>query len=192
MKAELLFLHRYKQMSLLTGSLDEVDLLDLSQRLYQMIVDKHSLMDTANTRRIPLRFRATAQPPPPAWILDMSAFVSVEDSVDPDVVVGKPMAAYVREMTRDEFLALQVVWIEGKPLTVKHIIGYARNVAGGGHHDPTTQYGEYRALGEQREKIRFGGLPQGVRQLRAIGRIVVRGLLPLYDDITACGLEQSS
>ncbi|MDO8379762.1 hypothetical protein [Phenylobacterium sp.] len=189
MRAEILFLHRFEEISLLVESHEEIDLLDLAGRLYQMIGDKHALMDSANVRGLSLRFRAADQPPPPDWILDISVVFSFEDSVDPAQVEGTPQGEFVREMTKDEFLKLSLLWLNKAPLTIRHIIGYARNVAGGTHHDPTQQHREYAALAEARDFVSVGGSPLGVRQLRAIGRVVVRALQPLYDDIKKHGAE---
>jgi hypothetical protein len=52
MRAEPLFLRRCEQVANFLQSQSEVDLLDIARILRQIMMDNHSLMDTANINRI--------------------------------------------------------------------------------------------------------------------------------------------
>jgi len=174
-----LFIARCEQLEELLKSHDEMSVIDLSGILRQLLVDQHSLIHTVNANKIPIRFSVNkfrelplALPPPTFRIL--------EDGLDPNT--SPPIYPPPVELTLEEFLAHVVLIINGQQHTVKDIIKFAANVAGGVHHDPKPK-ADYVSIKAFSEMFGLGGLPAGVRQLRAISRVTLKTVSPLLDDI---------
>lgn len=171
-------------MAMLVASHDELDLLDLAGLLRKVMCDKHSLMDTANVRKIKVRFEVGCFGPSfgpgddPYW--EYVAFQSLEDGIDPQTSPG----GRTLTLNKDDFLKHEILYIYGKAHTVRDVIRFATNVAGGVHHDPNPNR-EYRLIKAASETLTIGGLPASIRQLKAITRVTLRGLEPLIEDLRA-------
>ena len=156
MDTERLFLRRCEQIALAAASEDEGELIDLSGRLYQMISDRHCLADVVNTGRRKLRFRVVKPAPLPEFLeqyRDAGLMWMNDDSLDPELFEPHQLTNMdVVEITKDEFLALPILTLERRDLTIKEVIGYARNVAGGTHIDPKELYGSYEVLQQFRNR----------------------------------------
>ena len=181
MKPTVLFLERYRQLSVAAEATTEISLLDLGAILRQLLADKHSLVDTANTGRLPLAFVVGEYDP--FWRsipgIPEPTLYSLEDGIDPEDIPN-PVRVI---LTKDGFLAHQIAMSHGNAITIKDLIKYAANVAGGVHHDPSPKV-EYQAVHAASEVFMIGGLPFGIRPLRAIARVTLRALKPLADSIT--------
>ncbi len=179
MEAESLFIRRCERIDLLCRSSDQIDLIDLSVPLYSVMCDQHALMDVVNHNKIKLRFEVGLNPPdPPGWPPPASwTFIH---GLDPYSASTKQPSTFVN---KDDFLGYPVAGIGELTLRVKHVIGYARNVEGGGHFDPRDLYGEYRILRLMGQSEFVAMLPLSLSHLRTIGRIAVRGLQPLVEDV---------
>lgn len=172
-----LFLERCDQVAILLESHKEIELLDLSALLRQLLFDEKSLVDTVNTRPIRLEFRVGAWPP---MFDPLPTHVSLEDELDPET--GPPGISTAITLSRAEFARYPVTYFDGLSISVKDVIRYASNVAGGVHHDPSPRP-EFRIMHALSQQIGWGGLPLGIRQLKAIGRVTLRALYPLIDDV---------
>ena len=174
-----LFIARCEQLTELLHSNDELSAIDLSRILRQLLADQHSLVQTVNANKVPIRFLVNSfreMPqglPPPTFLL-------LEDALDPDT--SPPIYPPPIELTMDDFLNHVVLIIKGQQHTVKDIIRFAANVAGGIHHDPRPKL-EYALIKAFSEMFGLGGLPAGVRQLRAISRVTLKALSPLIEDV---------
>jgi hypothetical protein len=179
MDAYPLFLRRCAQVATLLESHDEGDLLDLSKHLRQLLCDRHSLVETVNRGRgrIPLEFHTGAFSVRPDKI--HPTVLSLEDGIDPQT--RRPGAPSV-VLTHKQFLRHVVLWTPQQSLTVKDVILHAAVVAGGVHHDPYD-----KGLLVRLSTITIGGLPIGIRMLKAIARVTLRGLDPLIKKIEAAG-----
>jgi hypothetical protein len=185
MRSDDLFLRRTEQIAALSQAHDEGSLIDLSGHLYQMLCDKHSLVDTVSKGCVQASFsvNARAREPLPDWLVPLVHYQAAEDLIDPELWPGVEVAP----LSKDDFLKMNVMYIRGQYLTVKHVIGFARNVAGGGHFDPTPQYGPYEALRLWREAPLIHpmaeGYHPGLRQLRSVARVTLRALQPLVETV---------
>lgn len=174
-----LFIARCKQLEELLKSNDELSAIDLSGILRQLLADQHSLVQTVNANKVPIRFlvkKIREMPqglPPPTFLL-------LEDGLDPDT--SPPIYPPPVELTLGDFLNHVVLINKGQRHTVKDIIKFSANVAGGIHHDPRPKV-EYAAIKAFSEMFGIGGLPAGVRQLRAISRVTLKALRPLIEDV---------
>jgi hypothetical protein len=182
MEPNRLFLERCDQMRLLLESHKEIELLDLSAILIQLLWDHKTLVDQVNTkpsggRAHKLKFRVGAWPPNPPG-LPMPVLHSLEDGIDPETSRHGQFVV----LTKDEFPSYPTTYFRGDPITVKEVVRYAANAAGGKHYDPIPKQ-EYEKIHMLSRSVGIGGLPLGVRQLKAIGRVTIRALYPLIEDV---------
>jgi hypothetical protein len=176
MRPEHLFLERCEQMAILLQSHKQIELLDLSGILRQLIADKHSLMDTVNTNNLSIRFHVGKFRNPPD---QFTVLQSLEDGLDPQIRAPNAPSTH---LSKDDFLAHAVIYFKGTPITVRDLIRYMTNVAGGVHHDPKPN-AEYEVMKLLTQQISIGGLPLGVRQLQSVARVTWRAMGPLIEDI---------
>ena len=174
-----LFIARCEQLEELLKSNDELSAIDLSRILRQLLVDQHSLVHTVNVNKIPIRFLVNKFREMPQGLPPLT-FGLLEDGLDPDT--SPPIYPPPVELTLGDFLNCVVLIINGQQHTVKDIIRFAANVAGGIHHDPKPKV-EYAAIKAFSEMFGIGGLPAGSRQLRAISRVTLKALSPLINDV---------
>jgi hypothetical protein len=179
MDADILFLERCNQIQILAQSPREIDVLDIGGRLRQLFMDKIHLISTANKNKIKLRFVVGRFGPMPEQLREGLVWESLEDGVDPTTSPSKlePLL-----LNLDDFLAHHVMTLHGKRILIKDIILFTSNVAGSIHHDPRPKK-EFEALAEFSKYFLVGGMPAGVRTLKAIARVALRGLQPLIDDV---------
>jgi hypothetical protein len=173
-----LFVGRCQQLSDLLASRGELEHLDLAGILRQLLADQHSLVHTVNSGKVPIRFRVGVLNPLPLP-LPRPVYHGLEDGLDPDTArPGKAVAI----VDLEGFLKHTVVIAKDVPHSVKDIIKFAANVAGGIHHDPNPKP-EHQIIAECSSVFGIGGLPACVRQLRSITRVTLKGLAPLLDDV---------
>jgi hypothetical protein len=168
-----LFIDRCEQMAQLLASHKQVELLDLSAILRQLLFDAKSLVDTVNTKPYKLRFHVGM------WRSDPSGttLAALEDGLDPET---SPPGKESTVVTRAQFASYPVVFFQGQRITVKDVIRYAANVAGGVHHDPQPAP-EFLVMQGLSQQFGIGGLPLGIRTLKPIGRVSLRALRPVID-----------
>jgi hypothetical protein len=177
MDAEPLFLARCKQIELGMQSTNEIELLDLSAHLRQLLIDDTSPLHTVNRqRRLKLEFVVSEFTQAPD---SHTAIQSLEDGVDPET---RRPGAPRKKLSLGSFLDHTVLYLRGQPRSVGDIIKYAAHVAGGVHHAATPS--EKQALMfSYASQVSIGGLPGALRQLQAIARVALRGLRPLIEAV---------
>lgn len=171
-----LFLERCRQVDALMKSQKEIDLLDLSARLRQLLLDGNALVHQANQNyRIKFVFRVGEfRGPPPD---EHDVILSLEDGLDPDT---RRPGGLAKEVNLDGFLAHKVLYLRGKAYSVRDIIKHASDAAGGVHRsdNPSEQH---KKIADYSSGFGIGGLPAAIRQLQAIGRVTLKGLAPLIE-----------
>lgn len=152
---------------------DEYEILMISGLLRKLILENDSLVNQINKeRKIKIRFLINDKNPP-SFMSDLS-FWSIEDGIDPDSVPFNN----VKEINIEGFLQKQVMLINGQIITVKDLIKHMANVEGAVHPGlPKTD--KEKLLKELGETFGIGGLPAGIRLLKAISRVILKGLQPL-------------
>lgn len=173
-------MRRVSQMRILTESLDEIDLADLAGHIRQIAFDKRALIDAVNDG-IKIEFVVGVFPPfmtpegDPHW--DKVAYQGLGDAIDPIV---SPFGLS-ETLTRNQFGQHVVAFSRGEKITIKDIVKYNANLRGGIHWSPDSK-GEYHKL-RVLESLYLGGIAAPVRDLKAIGRVTLRGLDPLIDRV---------
>jgi hypothetical protein len=179
--APALFLERCTQVADLTQSSREIDLLDMAGIIRQLLLDGTPLVHKINsTYHVKLVFRVgdfSIQPD------RFTAVLELGDGLDPDTSrPGKP----VRERNLDGFLGHKLIYMRGGQVShsVRDVIKFAAEVAGGIHHTQNPERAN-KLLADFGAIFQVGGLPGGIRQLQAIGRVTLKGLAPLVDAVKA-------
>lgn len=177
MQADELFVERCKQVERLLASNQEIDLLDLAGVLRQLLLDGTPLAHKANKGGLKLRFNVGTFRQEPD---QRTTFLILEDGLDPET---RPPGSPAKEVNFDGFLGHAILYIDGKAHSVADVVKFAANVAGGVHHVDNPKAAQ-KALSEFSTLYRIGGLPSGVRQMKAIGRVTLKGLQPLVAAVT--------
>lgn len=155
-------------------STNEGDLLDIAARLRQLLFDGGaSLVDKVNTSKLRLQFTLETSYVPEKF----SGLVVSEGAAEQ----AGPRTQIVC-LSRKAFSAFPMLYIAPKWLTVREIVSFAANVAGGVHHDSKPR-DQFKGIDEMSKQLFLGGLPSGLTQLRPIARITMSSLLPLIEDV---------
>jgi len=117
---------------------------------------------------------------------------SLEDGVDPWSVIGAPLLAdmQMKGGSLDEFLAATVAIHGGALISAKDVLQHAAYVLGG-HHAGDARSEPAQLIERFRKQFIVMDAPAGMRTVRAISRVVARGVRPLEDAIRdECGLPR--
>jgi hypothetical protein len=162
------------------SSPDEYGILRSAALLRQLLLDARPLVDEVNReRRFKIRFAVSDKEAYVTMVLDAGAtFYSTEDGIDPTTA---PFGRVV-ELNRDNFLAYRVMVVDGHTVSVHDLIDQLAHIEGGVHGTEARTEKE-RALQTASRLFGIGGAPAGVRMTAAIGRVVIRAVDPLRQQI---------
>jgi hypothetical protein len=174
-----LFLQTLDDLSRRVDAQDPYEILGASALIRKLLLDSEPLIDQVNRQhRLKLRFRVglprglpPGLPEPVVW--------TKQDGLDPEA--GVP-GTTVQEMTRDQFLATPVLKVRGRQYTVREVILFEANIMGGVHAGSAKEEQE-QVLQQLNEMFTLGGYRASLRQLKAIGKVILYGLQPLYDAV---------
>jgi len=88
-----------------------------------------------------------------------------------------------RQVSLDEFLACPVHWAQGTNITIKEIITYVANVAGGVHKGEPRRKDNAQTIHAIANSLIINGKPLPIESVQPIATIVVAALAPLYQRI---------
>ncbi len=178
MNTKELFLKTLEDLEKKSQSQDWYDMLLISGLIYKLLYDKHPMVYEVNTSKIPISFEVNDM----KLHTDPSLmFSSVEDAFDPQTTpppFAKPMIVNTQVLYSRE-----VMTIGPEILTVKDLIKFLRNKQGGVHYDNVASVDKEPVLKELQETMGIAGVTAGLRLMRAISRVVVRGLQPLKQNL---------
>lgn len=160
------------------NSTDEYDNIIISGILRKLLIDGEPLVDLINRKhKLKIRFRINEPEPPNRKSL---LVYSIEDGLDPDT---SPPIHKVMELNKEKFLSTKVMFIKDFEYSIKDIVKQVAHIDGGVHvGHPNNQKEESLYLFKQ--KWFLGGAPISMRTLRAIGRIVINSLEPLFSEVS--------
>lgn len=153
---------------------DWYDMLLISGLIYKLLYDKHPLVDEVNERKIKITFEINDRQLPNDSSL---VFYSIEDGFDPQTSV--PHLTNSITVNKDSLYARKIMIANSKIFTVKELIRFLRNKQGGVHIDNMSLIDKDVLLKDIQKTLGIGGVPAGLRLMRTISRIVVKGLQPL-------------
>ncbi len=176
---EKLFLDTLSDLEKRVASQDDYEVLGASALIRKLLLDEHPLVDQVNREyRIKLSFAVTAPRQLPAGLPEPT-FFSVQDGIDPDTA---PPFLQPTTVPRDQLLAYVLLRINGQAYTLKDIILFEAHVMGAVHAGSPKEDKE-RVLLELNKRFQIGGYRSSLRQLQAIGQVVVKGLRPIREAI---------
>lgn len=173
MDAKDLFLRRVDDLHRSINSDDSYELLRAAGIIRQLFLDRDSLFNQVNRKLKSRLFFEVVEHKPPHFLRSATPSIwCVLDSIDPMVA---PEHLPRVSKNRDQFLAVTLGLVDGKPYTVRDLVKYVAEVMGGVHRGPP-RTGTQRAL----EKISAVGPFQDGRiplmHIRSIGRVVLQSL----------------
>ena len=172
MDAENLFLTMLDDLDHRIKSNDLYDLLNGARLMRQLILDGEPLMDKVNRKyKLKISFQITDAKP---TLMDGLAFWNIQDGLDP--ATSRP-GRQTLTVNREIFLGAIVATKGDKEFSVKETLSTAANVMGGVHLGEASD--KEKLMEEINQQIAIGNLPFNLRQLKAIGRVVIETLLPL-------------
>jgi hypothetical protein len=175
MDVQSLFVETLDELATRAEAHDEYDVLMAAGLIRKLLLDAAPLVDQVNrSHRLKLVFEigeSGAFPPgvpaPTHW--------AAQDGLDPNTA---PPFVRRRQVTRDELLATVVVISNGSSHSVRDVVLFEANVMGA-IHAGSAKEDKDRVFLELNSALAIGGHRVSLRQLKAISRVVLRGLEPL-------------
>lgn len=178
-----MYLRTIEELDQLKESHDPYDLIRISDLVYRLLYDRPSLTELSSKvlgQRFKTVFIVGAEISLPKGI-PAPIFYSVEDGLDPDT---SPPWSESRQINIDEFYKMEIMQINGISITVRDLIRFLRNVRGGVHRgSPDNTKEKEVAMHDMQQFFGIGGLPAGIRIMRAIGRVTLKSLRPLTEEL---------
>jgi hypothetical protein len=174
MDKKALFLKSLEDLEGKSQSQDWYDMLLISGLVYKLLYDEHPLVDEINTTKTKISFEINDRqlPNDPSLV-----FYSIEDGFDPQTSVPHLTKSII--VNKDGLYSRQIMIINSEVFTVKELIRFLRNKQGGVHTDNVSLTDKDILLKDIQTTLGIGGVSAGLRLMRAISRVVVRGLHPL-------------
>jgi hypothetical protein len=152
---------------------DEYSIIKISDLLFKLLMDSPSVSDRVNIDRIKIKFYVNNRKVRHEKNLK---YWSIEDGIDPNTAL--PHMINKVKMNKSRLLSQVVMLVNGQPITVKNLIKFMRNKAGGVHRSNAKKDVDI-ILNQLYKELFIGGLPAGLRLLKAISRVVITGLTEL-------------
>lgn len=184
-----LFLYKMGKLKKAIETPSEENLFDAAAILRLVLLDSLPLFVQAN-KGLQHRIRFVIQPmniptaPPmaeagaPADGGMRLAFSIAGDAFSPDIMKANNSTT----VKLDAFLASPVAFIVGHIVTVKDVILYLANIAGGVHKG-TPDNPKTKAIEEMSQVMELMGVPSILISMRSIIAITIAGLDPIYQDL---------
>jgi hypothetical protein len=164
---------------------DPYETLLIAGLLRKLFLDAHPLADQVN-RKYHLRLYFEVGVSPDLWrnVERIDGSWSIQDGLLPEH--NPPGLRESHRVTRDQFLATIIIFVDATKFSVRDLIDFGANVAGAVHAGIAKSEKE-RVLDELGRRTFLGGVSATLRQLRSIGRVVLKGLEPLRIAVAAEG-----
>lgn len=173
MNKEQLFSKTIQDLENRIKSNDEYEILMISLLLRKLLLDDNSLIYTTNReKRKKIVFVINDRNPPPNDP-DL-VFWSTEDGLDPETAAFKKP----KKVNLDQLLATVVLKIGTNAYTIKDAIKHLAHCEGAVHYQ-TPKEEKDKILKRLVQELNIGGLPALSRLLKAIARVVLKGLKEL-------------
>ena len=179
--ADSLFLNTLRDLDSRIADTDEYNVLGSSALIRKLLIDDFPLVDQVNRQyRLKLVFEISESNPSIPGVPEPTVW-SVQDGLDPETSrPGKPR----KVVSRDQFLATVLAVVNGKSYTLREIVLFEANIMGGVHAGSPREEKE-KILNALNNAFAIGGHRASLRQLQAIGRVVLKGLGPLRAAVTS-------
>ena len=175
----MLYLKTIEDLGNRIGSNDPYEILGASALIRKLFLDNQPLVDQANRQyKLKIAFNVCLPTPNPPGLPEPALF-SIQDGLDPNTSrLGKSIS----QLKRDQFFKIVVLIINGKKYTIKDVILFEANIMGGVHAGSPKKEKE-EVLKSLNDKLSIGGYTSSLRQVQAIGRVILTSLAPLTQRI---------
>lgn len=186
--ANRLFLNTIEDIEQRITATDEYTVLMSGALLRKLFLDQSRLIDQVNrVHKLKLRFNISDISPFEQLIYASNPeFWTIEDGLDPE----SPLAYAPFDATIDQFLHRRIMRSSGQWITVQDAIKQLANIDGAVHSGSAKNENELALQAAARFYSR-AGLAGAMNQIKSIGRITVRGLIPLRDAVINTGTDEA-
>ena len=175
LEKETLFENTLRDLETRLAANDPYEILGVAGLIRRLLLDDHPLVDQVN-RKYKMKITFEIGHPlglPPG--IPAPDFFSVQDGIDPDT--ARPGKQRV-QVSRDQFFKAVLSIVDSHEYTLRDIVLFEANVMGAIHAGSPKRDKE-KALHAINSTISVGGCSSSLRQLKGIGRVVLKALLPL-------------
>lgn len=183
---ERLFLRTLEDLERRIEDSDPYEILGASALIRKLLLDEHPLVDQVNRdykRKITFEVGKPPELPPG---IPKPVFSTIQDGIDPDTM---PPSFPRAKLNREQFLKTVLSTVGGHEYTLRETVLFEANVMGGVHSGSPKEEKE-KALQGTNSMIAVGGYRSSLRQLKAIGRVVLKALRELREDVSKEASQQ--
>jgi hypothetical protein len=151
------------------------DILSASANISELFLDYPPLVDLANEQYTSNFMFDVCLPAPEPPGLSKPAVFFIQEELDPDT--SRPDWLTTR-LPRDQFLKIVLVNINGKKYIMKDVVVSCVTIMGG-VHSGSAQWEKEKVLKAVNDQMPGNGYASSLRQIQAIGRVIIKALTPL-------------
>ena len=178
MDANNLFLKTLRDIEKRLNDTDEYEILMIAGLLRKLLLDGDPLLDQVNReKKLKIAFTINAHK---ITSIPGMIFCSIEDAIDPET--SPPHLCKTENVNKDKLLGTTIMTVNRTDIKIKDLISHIANVEGAIHAGKPRSEKEH-VLQEIGKTLGIGGLPAGIRILKAISRVVLKGLMELKTEV---------
>lgn len=175
-----LFINTLKDLQGKINSNDHYEILMAVALLRKLLIDGDPLVNKVNKNlRQKIEFTVSDRSMP--MDTDGLTFWSIQDGFDPETSI--PHLSKPIRVNKDGLLKRSVILINSKLITVLDLIKFLSHVQGA-VHSGSPKDDKDKLLKNAEKNLTVGGMPAGLRSIKAIGRVVLKGLDPLRRELS--------
>ena len=171
---EHLYLKTLDDLKARINSHDPFNILSASAIIKGLFFDDQPVAGPASEPLSHFTFEVCLPTSAPSALPESAAF-SIQEGLDPDT--SEPGQSTSR-LTRDQFLEIVLMCVKGRIYTIKDVILSSVTLMGG-VHSGSEQWEKEKVLRAVNDQMPIGGYASSLRQIQAIGRVVLKALNPL-------------
>ena len=151
------------------------DILSASANIRELFLDDPPLADLANEQLTSNFTFDVCLPAPESPGLSEPAVFSLQEELDPDT--SRPGWLTTR-LPRDQFLKIVLVNINGEKYIIRDVVVSCVTIMGD-VHSGSPQWEKEKVLKAVNDQMPGAGYASSLRQIQAIGRVIIKALTPL-------------
>ncbi len=151
------------------------DILSASANIRELFFDDPPLVELASKPYTSNFTFAVCLPAPEPPGLSEPATFSIQEELDPDT--SRPGWPTTR-LPREQFLKIDLVNINGKKYSIRDVVVSCVTIMGR-VHSGSAQWEKEKVLRAVNDQMPGGGFASSLRQIQAIGRVIIKSLAPL-------------
>jgi len=179
MDRRVLFINTMNDLKSRSNSHNEYEILMISGLLRKLLMDSDPLMNQMN-RYLKLKIRFRINDVKLSSETPIPLFQSIGDDFDPGIPPLFPKNE--KEVTLDQFLKIEIMEYRGHRINIGELIQHMAHIEGAIHPGVPKEKKE-EIMKELVETIGIGGFPAGIRIMKSITNIVIKGLSELEREI---------